>query len=289
MTSTLNRRHLFALLTLLIAVTTVAFNPVVQSTSVAQEADADADPDADAGDDKENPTTEAESGVKPSRSFLGWLIEASGIFGLLILILSFIMVAVIMMNLLQVRRDVLMPPEFIESFEEKINNKDYQSAYEVARSDDSFIARVLTNGLSKLNRGYEEAIEGMQEVGEEENMTLEHRLSYLALIAAIAPMFGLMGTVYGMIMSFEKIATSTTSPKPSELAEGISTALFTTLEGLFVAIPAMIGYSLLKNQVAKLVLEVGIVSEGLMAKLPMAGGGNKGASAPAPAPASPEK
>jgi biopolymer transport protein ExbB len=101
-------------------------------------------------------------------------------------------------------------------------------------------------------------------------------------------MFGLMGTVYGMIMSFEKIANSTTSPKPSELADGISTALFTTLEGLFVAIPAMIGYSLLKNQVAKLVLEVGIVSEGLMAKLPMAGG-KKGGAAPAPAPAAPEK
>ena len=193
-----------------------------------------------------------------------------------------------MMNLLQVRRDVLMPPDFIEDFEQKIDAKDYQGAYEVARSDDSFIARVLTNGLSKLNRGYEEAIEGMQEVGEEENMTLEHRVSYLALIGAIAPMFGLMGTVYGMIMSFEKIAQSTTSPKPSELAEGISTALFTTLEGLFVAIPAMIGYSLLKNQIAKLVLEVGIISEGLMSKLPMAGGG-KGASAPAPAPAAPQK
>jgi len=281
MTSTLNRRHLFALLTLLIAVATVAFNPVVQSTTVALEAGEDAA-------NEEAPASTEPAGPKPPRSFLGWLVEASGFFGLILLILSFIIVAVIMMNVLQVRRDVLMPPEFIESFEEKINNKDYQSAYEVARSDDSFIARVLTNGLSKLNRGYEEAIEGMQEVGEEENMTLEHRLSYLALIGAIAPMFGLMGTVYGMIMSFEKIAQSTVSPKPYELAEGISTALFTTLEGLFVAIPAMIGYSLLKNQVAKLTLEVGIVSEGLMAKLPMAGG-KKGASAPAPAPASPQK
>jgi len=287
MTSAINRRHLFALLTLLIAVATVAFNPVVHSTSVAQEAGANNN-DGGGGDDKATDDAKTESSGGKSRSFLGWLIEASGFFGLILLILSFIMVAVIMMNILQVRRDVLMPPEFIETFEDKINNKDYQGAYEVARSDDSFIARVLTNGLSKLNRGYEEAIEGMQEVGEEENMTLEHRLSYLALIGAIAPMFGLMGTVYGMIMSFEKIATSTTSPKPSELADGISTALFTTLEGLFVAIPAMIGYSLLKNQVAKLVLEVGIVSEGLMAKLPMAGG-KKGASAPAPAPASPEK
>lgn len=285
MTSTLNRRHLFALLTMLIAVATVAFNPVIQSTIVAQEAD---DANAEQGNDQANGEGEEKAKNDAPKSFLGWLVRASGIFGLVLLILSFIMVAVIFMNILQVRRDVLMPPEFIETFEEKINNKDYQSAYEVARSDDSFIARVLTNGLSKLNRGYEEAIEGMQEVGEEENMTLEHRLSWLALIGAIAPMIGLMGTVYGMILSFQEIANSETTPKPADLAKGISTALFTTLEGLTVAIPAMIGYSLLKNQVAKLVLEVGIVSEGLMAKLPMAGG-KKGASAPAPAPASPEK
>ena len=282
MTFTPHRRQLLALLTVLIAITTVTLNPFAPSVSEAQEA-----PAAEAPAEPPAAADEGGDAAPKSRSFLGWLIEASGFFGLIILILSFIMVAVVMMNLLQVRRDVLMPPDFIASFEEKIDAKDYQGAYEVARADDSFIARVLTNGLSKLNRGYEEAIEGMQEVGEEENMTLEHRVSYLALIGAIAPMFGLMGTVYGMIMSFEKIAQSTTSPKPSELAEGISTALFTTLEGLFVAIPAMIGYSLLKNQIAKLVLEVGIVSEGLMSKLPMAGG--KGAAAPAPAPAAPEK
>jgi|SaaInlStandDraft_1057018.scaffolds.fasta_scaffold87621_2 biopolymer transport protein ExbB len=286
MMSTLSRRHFLALLTVLIAVMTVAFNPIEQSTSYGQDAPAAEEAPAPAA--TEAAENAAPSGTKPPKSFLGWLIEASGFFGLIILILSFIMVAVVMMNLLQVRRDVLIPPDFVENFEEKINAKDYQGAYEVARSDDSFIARVLTNGLSKLNRGYEEAIEGMQEVGEEENMTLEHRVSYLALIGAIAPMFGLMGTVYGMIMSFEKIAQSATSPKPSELAEGISTALFTTLEGLFVAIPAMVAYTLFKNQVSKLVLEVGIISEGLMSKLPMAGGG-KGAAAPAPAPAAPEK
>ena len=113
-------------------------------------------------------------------------------------------------------------------------------------------------------------------------MALEHRLSYLALIGSIAPMIGLMGTVYGMIMSFEKIAQSTVSPKPAELAEGISTALFTTLEGLTVAIPAMIFYSILRNRVARFVLEVGMVSEGLMSRFqtrkPAAGGAQ-----PAPA------
>ncbi|HSG72570.1 MAG TPA: MotA/TolQ/ExbB proton channel family protein [Planctomycetaceae bacterium] len=282
MSSLTRRRHLLTIAALLVALLTFAFAPAFQSTAIAQDAPAaeEAAPDA---------APPAETKTDTKESFLSWMIRASGWYGLVLLILSFIMVAVIMMNVLQVRRDVLMPPDFIELFEEKINAKDYQAAYEVSRADDSFIARVLTNGLSKLNRGYEEAIEGMQEIGEEENMTLEHRISYLALIGAIAPMIGLMGTVAGMIESFQTIATSTTSPKPADLAEGISKALFTTLEGLVVAIPAMIGYSLLRNQVAKLVLEVGIVSEGLMSKLPMAAGGKKGGGAPAPAPAAPEK
>ncbi|HAH45237.1 MAG TPA: MotA/TolQ/ExbB proton channel family protein [Planctomycetaceae bacterium] len=197
-------------------------------------------------------------------SFLAWMIRASGFFGLILLLLSFLMVALIMANVLSIRRDNLMPPDLIGAFEEKINNKDYQGAYELAKSDDSFVARVLAAGLSKLNQGYSEAVEGMQEVGEDENMAMEHKLSYLALIGAIAPMIGLMGTVYGMILSFQTIANSATSPKPSELADGISTALFTTLEGLTVAIPAMIFYSLLRNRVARFSLEVGMISESLM-------------------------
>lgn len=192
------------------------------------------------------------------------MIRASGFFGFILLLLSFLMVALIMANVLSIRRDNLMPPDLIGAFEEKINSKDYQGAYELAKSDDSFVARVLAAGLSKLNQGYAEAVEGMQEVGEDENMAMEHKLSYLALIGAIAPMIGLMGTVYGMILSFQTIANSATSPKPSELADGISTALFTTLEGLTVAIPAMIFYSLLRNRVARFSLEVGMISESLM-------------------------
>lgn len=199
-----------------------------------------------------------------SESFLAWMIRASGFFGLILLLLSFLMVALIMANVLSIRRDNLMPPDLIAAFEEKINTKDYQGAYELAKSDDSFVARVLAAGLSKLNQGYAEAVEGMQEVGEDENMAMEHKLSYLALIGAIAPMIGLMGTVYGMILSFQTIANSATSPKPSELADGISTALFTTLEGLTVAIPAMIFYSLLRNRVSRFSLEVGMISESLM-------------------------
>ncbi len=161
-----------------------------------------------------------------SRNFLSWMIDALGWFWMLVFAaLSFVMVALIMMNLLQVRRDVLLPNDFVEEFEQKLNGKDFQGAYEIARNDDSFVARVLASGMGRLSRGYPEAVEGMQEAGGDENMALEHRLSYLALIGTVAPMLGLMGTVQGMIDSFETISTSAVAPKPSELAEGISKAM----------------------------------------------------------------
>ena len=97
-------------------------------------------------------------------------------------------------------------------------------------------------------------------------MKLEHRLSYMQLIGTISPMIGLLGTVQGMIESFSVIANSPTTPKPAELAQGISKALFTTLIGLFIAIPAIAIYSILRNRIARLVLEVGILSEGLMSR-----------------------
>ena len=295
--STARPWHWLALLSLLVTFLALCFSvPSVNTAWGQEEAEQEGTPagdDAnggDAGNDEDETIDDEEDATITKRSFLGWLIEASGVFGLILLLLSILMVALIMMNILQVRRDNLLPAAFIEAFEQKLTEKDYQGAYETARTDDSLVARVLAAGLSKLNRGYNEAIEGMQEVGEDENMALEHRLSYLALIGSIAPMIGLMGTVYGMIASFEEIATSVTSPKPSELADGISTALFTTLEGLTVAIPAMVFYSILRNRVARFVLEVGMVSEGLMSRFSTVGKQRPaGGAAPSTAPAQPNR
>ena len=142
----------------------------------------------------------------------------------------------------------------------------------MAKADESFLGQVLSAGLAKLSAGYAQAIEAMQEVGEEENMKLEHRLSYMALIGTLSPMVGLFGTVHGMVDSFSTIAIGGGTPQPAKLAEGISTALFTTLIGLAIAIPAIAFYNILKNRIARLVLEVGILSEGLMSRFETVGG-----------------
>ena len=201
------------------------------------------------------------------KTFLQWLIDASGPFGACVFIESFIMVSLIIMCLLQLRRSVFMPPEFLTEFEGKLAAHDYQGAYNRAKEDESLPARLIAVGMSKLQKGQDEALAAMGGLGEDENMALEHRLSWLALIATTAPMFGLLGTVQGMVQAFDEIATSSTTPKPSELAEGIQLALVTTLEGLIVAIPAMIAYSLLRNHLIRLMFDVGNLGEDLLKRI----------------------
>ncbi|QDT00030.1 MotA/TolQ/ExbB proton channel family protein [Adhaeretor mobilis] len=209
---------------------------------------------------------QAPSSDRDDISYLSWAAGAVGWFyGLVFLGISFTLVALFVMNLLTARRENVVPTDLVDGFEEHLNAKQYQEAYELAKADESFLGHVLSAGIAKVSSGYSESIEAMQEVGEEENMRLEHRLSYLALIGTLSPMIGLLGTVSGMITSFRLIAnTATGAPDPQALAQGISTALFTTFIGLAIAIPALAAYNILRNRVARLALEVGIVSEGLM-------------------------
>jgi len=252
----------------LIAALTAFSTVTLLDTSSVVAQDDEFDVEAPAADAGAAATDAADDGsAQRGRSRLAWMYGALGPFySIVFLSLSFTLVALFVMNLLTARRENVVPVSLVEGFESHLNEKRYQEAYEMAKADESFLGKVLSAGLAKLSSGYEQAIEAMQEVGEEENMKLEHRLSYMALIGTVSPMVGLLGTVQGMISAFEVIATSTSAPKPAELAGGISTALFTTLLGLFIAIPAIAAYNILRNRVARLVLEVGILSEGLMGR-----------------------
>lgn len=204
---------------------------------------------------------------KPTeKNMLMWAVESSGIIGIILVVMSVVALALTFKFVMEMRIGKVIPPELVASFENKIRDKKYQEAYEVARNNSSFLGKVLAAGLGKLSTGYPQAIEAMHEVGEDESMRLEHRLSWLAILGTTGPLLGLLGTVEGIIRSFQTIATSETQPKPNQLAGGISTSLFNTFEGLFVAIIATVAFMLLKNQAARLVLEVGMVSGNLMSR-----------------------
>jgi biopolymer transport protein ExbB len=213
------------------------------------------------------PAGEAAEGSGPPQSQLSFFFKALGWkYTIAFLALSFTFVALIVMNVLTLRRSAIVPLQLVEAFEAHLNEKRYQEAYDLAKNDDSFLGHVLSAGLGKLSAGYPQAIEAMQEVGEEETMKLEHRLGYIALIGTISPMVGLLGTVDGMVFAFQEIAKGGAQPKPSKLAEGISMALITTLVGLWLAIPAIALFGIMRNRMARLTLEVGILSEGLMSR-----------------------
>jgi len=217
--------------------------------------------------DEEALVDDGAAGVEEGTSYLTFLFQALGIkYVIVFLLLSFALVALLVMCFMQFRTSVLMPPGLSEQFEQHLENKEFQQAYELAKNDDSYLGRVLAAGMSKLQSGYPAAVEAMQGAENEQAMALEHKISFVSLIGALAPMFGLLGTVDGMVAAFMKIAQSTTTPKPNELAQGISQALVTTLIGLWLAIPAIACYALFKNWLQRFNMDVDDESMRLMSR-----------------------
>ncbi len=201
------------------------------------------------------------------KPYLEFLYEALGIkYVIIFLLLSFGLVSLLVMCFLEFRKKVLIPPALSEEFEQRLEAKEYQQAFELVKGNDSFLGKVLAAGMGKLQSGYSAAVEAMQGAQGEESMRLEHKISYVSLVGALAPMFGLLGTVDGMVAAFMLIAQRDTAPKPSELAVGISQALVTTLIGLWLAIPAIACYGILKNWLQRFNTEVEDESMRLMSR-----------------------
>ncbi len=210
---------------------------------------------------------EGDAPPPPKQSYLAWFFNALGIrYTIAFLALSFTFVAVLVMNFLTCRRDSYVPRHLVDAFEAHLNEKRFQEAFDLAKNDESFLGQMLASGMANLQAGYDKAVEAMAETAEDEGMKIEHRLSYISLIASLSPMVGLLGTVDGMVASFQVIAVSGTTPKASDLAEGISMALITTLVGLVLAIPAILAFNLFKNRISRLTMEAGHAANKLMGR-----------------------
>jgi len=225
--------------------------------------------DGEAGDGQAGEGDEGENGGEAKKSgptnLLSWTFKALGwSYTTIFFALSITLLTLVVMNILSSRLDNICPPDLVEGVEQQLAEGNTQDAAELIRTDESFLGQVVAAGLARVDRGHDAAIEAMQEVGEEETMKMDHNLSYMALIGNISPMVGLFGTVQGMIAAFDTIANSGSTPKPGELAMDISTALFTTLAGLAIAIPAISVYNILRNRVQRLTFQVGITSEELL-------------------------
>jgi len=242
------------------------FNDLVNDKPTPAAAPVQADAATSAAPDGSSGSDASETASK-SDNYLSWMFRSLGwFFTLVFSILSLTMVALVVMNIVSLRRSVLAPEDLTRRFGELLDDSKFQDAYELVKEDESLLGKVLSNGLARLPNGYDKATQAMQDVEQEETMRLEHQLGYLALIGNIAPMIGLFGTVVGMIASFQAIASGGAAPSPQKLAEGIATALFTTEIGLAIALPALVAFDVLKNRLARFILDVSVVSEAFMSR-----------------------
>jgi biopolymer transport protein ExbB len=197
-------------------------------------------------------------------SFLQWMIRASGVIGLVLLAMSFYLVAVVAWMFRRFRLDRLAPEPLAEELTDLLEHKQYDRAYARLASDGSMLALVLGAAVRKLPSGSAAATRALEMAVEDHTMAMEHRTTYLATVGTLGPMIGLIGTVYGMIRSFQAIATMGASPQASALAAGISTSLFATLEGICVSVPAIAFYAYFRNRIARLSLAVQARAESLL-------------------------
>jgi biopolymer transport protein ExbB len=155
-----------------------------------------------------------------------------------------------------------MPDQVVADLDALIEQGQLDQALNYCQQPDNqcLFSNVVLAGLERHRSsefGFAEYKAAVEEAGEEETSALYRKTEVLGVIGAIAPMLGLLGTVQGMIMGFNTIATTGGTARPEDLASSISLALVTTFEGLVVAIPTMVAYSFFRNRIDTLVAEAG--------------------------------
>ena len=118
------------------------------------------------------------------------------------------------------------------------------------------LSRVLKAGLTRANRSELEIQNGVDEATLEVLPDLQKRTGFLSMIANVATLLGLLGTIYGLIRCFAALVDVDPSAKHAALANGISIAMYTTLWGLSVAIPILVVFSLLQGKTIKTIDEI---------------------------------
>ena len=192
------------------------------------------------------------------------LLKAGGMIGYVIMGLSVFMVALMIEHLLSFRRNVLMPRGLAEESHRLIGLGQFKQAEQQCKQQPSFLGYVLSAGLAETELGYSAVEKAMEDASVEQAARLFRKIEYLSVISAVAPMLGLLGTVWGMILAFMEFEAKA-NPQVSELAPGIYRALVTTFQGLCVAIPCVAAYAYFRNKVDELVAQTSLMAEHVFA------------------------
>jgi len=173
-----------------------------------------------------------------------------------IVLCSILALAVFLERLAALRRTLVVPEGFAVEVEELVRQKRIVDAITLCKKQPSPLARIVYAGLSHAGRHRERIKEVVVEVGARENIKLERYIPILNTTISVAPMLGFLGTVLGMVQLFSNVAASGEVTNIGLIADGIYKALYTTIAGLTVAIPATVFYRYLDSRLNRLVVEM---------------------------------
>lgn len=198
--------------------------------------------------------------------------------------------ALIVYNFIALRPKDFFDPDAAEELGDKLASLDIEGAKEFCLENPTPLMRIAGHGLDSSREGQVDLdlFKQRLEAGSSKELAQPFVIiNYISIIASIAPMLGLLGTVSGMVKAFNSIATVGMG-QPDLLAGNISEALITTATGMIIGIPTMFFFFYFKNQYGKLVAEMTMYLEDFYSDLVHGVRGNSPASAPNPASAEPK-
>ena len=200
------------------------------------------------------------------------VIKKMGILAYPLIALSLIAVLVIFFVILTIRQNAVVSDRFMNAADALIRKQDYLGLLAVCNRSSESIARVTAKALDFATKNPTASFDEVREVteaeGSRQSSLLLQRVSFLGDIGSMSPLIGLLGTVIGLITSFNEIAGGDFAGRQGMgVAKGVYEALFCTAAGLMIGIPSLIVYAVYRGKVQRFISELEAASTHLMALL----------------------
>lgn len=209
--------------------------------------------------------------VDPAPKSFFQILFSGGVSGVaiivLLLLLSVYSAYLIVDHVLTIRRSDLMPEGLADIVRQSLITGDVRGAQQTCQERPSFLSFVLMHGIAELEFGWNAVEKSLEDALAEQSARLFRKIEYLSVIGNVAPMIGLLGTVIGMIIAFQNVASTQGTASAPQLAEGIYQALVTTVGGLIVAIPSIGAFAVFRNRIDQFVAEAAYVTQHVFAPL----------------------
>jgi biopolymer transport protein ExbB len=179
------------------------------------------------------------------------LLKEGGLLMIPIAICSIIMCVVFIERFLYIKSLSKLDPNFSNKIKEQLENDNKAGAISICKNTQHPIARMIEKGIQRMDKPYEQIEKSMEQVGKLEVYQMEKNTSILSTIAGIAPMFGFLGTIAGMIILFFNIQHDGFSLE--HIAGGIYTKMVTSAVGLIIGLLSYVAYNYINAQINKAV------------------------------------